>query len=40
MWQMGGLGFMLGQVHHFVKYNAARRPMPRIASAAEALRLE
>lgn len=22
MWQMGGVGLMMGQVHHFVKYNA------------------
>jgi len=24
MWQMGGVGPMLGQVHHFVKYNNGR----------------
>lgn len=26
MWQMGGPGPMLGQVHHFVKYNAGKSP--------------
>jgi glutathione S-transferase len=31
MWQMGGPGPMFGQVHHFVKYNKARRPTPRSA---------
>ena len=26
MWQMGGIGPMLGQVHHFVKYNKGKAP--------------
>jgi GST-like protein len=26
MWQMGGPGPMLGQVHHFVKYNPGKAP--------------
>src|SRR6056297_1565735 len=26
MWQMGGVGPMLGQVHHFVKYNPGVAP--------------
>ncbi len=26
MWQMGGAGPMLGQVHHFVKYNPGKAP--------------
>ena len=26
MWQMGGIGPMLGQVHHFVKYNPGKAP--------------
>ena len=26
MWQMGGIGPFLGQVHHFVKYNPGKSP--------------
>src|SRR5262245_9412429 len=26
MWQMGGVGPMFGQVHHFVKYNKGKAP--------------
>src|SRR5262249_33003716 len=26
MWQMGGVGPMLGQVHHFVKFNRGKAP--------------
>ena len=26
MWQMGGVGPMFGQVHHFVKYNQGKAP--------------
>ncbi len=29
MWQMGGVGPMLGQVHHFVKYNKGKAPYAR-----------
>jgi GST-like protein len=32
MWQMGGPAPFLGQVHHFVKFNRARAPMPRSAT--------
>jgi glutathione S-transferase len=31
MWQMGGPGPMLGQVHHFVKYNKGKAPLRRRA---------
>ena len=39
MWQMGGLGPMLGQVHHFVKYNAGKAPYAEERYSTEARRL-
>lgn len=39
MWQMGGLGPMLGQVHHFVKYNAGKAPYAEERFSKEARRL-
>lgn len=39
MWQMGGLGPMLGQVHHFVKHNAGKAPYAEERYAKEAQRL-
>jgi GST-like protein len=39
MWQMGGVGPMLGQVHHFVKYNRGKAPYAEERYLAEAKRL-
>lgn len=39
MWQMGGIGPMLGQVHHFVKYNPGKSEYSEQRYTAEALRL-
>ncbi len=39
MWQMGGPGPMLGQVHHFVKYNKGKAPYAEERYLAEAHRL-
>lgn len=39
MWQMGGLGPMLGQTHHFVKYNKGKSAYAEQRYSAEALRL-
>ncbi len=39
MWQMGGVGPMLGQVHHVVKYNPGQAPYAEERYAKEAQRL-
>ena len=39
MWQMGGLGPMLGQTHHFVKYSKGKSAYAEERYSAEALRL-
>lgn len=39
MWQMGGLGPMLGQTHHFVKYNKGISDYAEKRYSTEALRL-
>jgi GSH-dependent disulfide-bond oxidoreductase len=39
MWQMGGLGPMLGQVHHFVKFNPGKAPYAEERYLKEAKRL-
>ncbi len=39
MWQMGGVGPMLGQVHHFVKYNAGKASYAEERYTKEAHRL-
>src|SRR5450631_2269239 len=39
MWQMGGVGPMLGQVHHFVKYHPGKAPYAEERYLKEARRL-
>ena len=39
MWQMGGIGPMLGQVHHFLKYNKGKAPYAEERYFKEAHRL-
>ncbi len=39
MWQMGGVGPMYGQVHHFVKYNQGKAPYAEERYLKEAHRL-
>ncbi len=39
MWQMGGIGPMLGQVHHFVKFNPGKAPYAEERYSNEAHRL-
>lgn len=39
MWQMGGFGPMLGQAHHFLKYNAGKAPYAEERFGKEAHRL-
>jgi GST-like protein len=39
MWQMGGIGPMLGQVHHFVKYHKGKAPYAEERYLKEAYRL-
>ncbi len=39
MWQMGGFGPMLGQAHHFLKYNPGKSPYSEERYGKEAARL-
>ena len=39
MWQMGGVGPMFGQVHHFVSYNPGKAPYAEVRYTNEAKRL-
>jgi GST-like protein len=39
MWQMGGIGPILGQVHHFAKYNPGKAPYAEERFLKEANRL-